>query len=90
MKTLIETLISLGHRDKGNIKACFDAAVLIGIQQAKIAELENLTNMKHLGSIHKCHLNTNEELWCKDVLLYSPNNPGDNPERRVNIYTLKE
>lgn len=38
-------------------------------------------------SIHKNHLKDNPEHWCKEVLLYSPNNPDYHPESRVHLYT---
>lgn len=37
-------------------------------------------------SVHKNHLKDNPEHWCKEVLLYSPNNPDYNPESRVHLY----
>jgi hypothetical protein len=39
------------------------------------------------GSIHKSHLEPTGEPWCKEILFYSPTNPGDFPEKRVTLYT---
>lgn len=40
-----------------------------------------------VGSIHKAHLKPQQEPWCKEILLYSPNNTGDSPGHRVTIFT---
>jgi hypothetical protein len=40
-----------------------------------------------VGSINKAHLKQTGEPWCKEVLLYSPNNDADFPDSRVTVYT---
>lgn len=40
-----------------------------------------------VGSIHEWHLKPQDGPWCRDVLLYSPDNQGDSPEKRVMLYT---
>lgn len=50
----------------------------------------NQPKMIPVGSISHFHLEKTDEPWCKEVLLYSPKNSGDNPERRVMLYTTGE
>jgi hypothetical protein len=40
--------------------------------------------------IQKGHLThpPKEQPWCKEILVYSPGNPGDNPDRRMTVYVL--
>jgi hypothetical protein len=38
------------------------------------------------GSIHQSHFDQEEGPWCKQVLLYSPDNGGDNPDNRIDLY----
>lgn len=47
---------------------------------------------KPIGSIMRSHWTDppERERWCKEVLMYSPGNPGDCPERRVNVYAEPE
>lgn len=40
-----------------------------------------------VGSILKSLLKPQPGPWCRDVLLYSPDNQGDNPGNRVMLYT---
>lgn len=40
-----------------------------------------------VGSIHKAHLKLKPGTWCCEVLLYSPDNPRDQPQDRVMLYT---
>jgi hypothetical protein len=39
-----------------------------------------------VGSIHRAHLKPKPGPWCKEILLYSPDNQGDSPETRVMLY----
>lgn len=44
-----------------------------------------------IGTILRGHLKFyKDEPWCKEMLLYSPNNQGDCPENRVMVYVLTE
>jgi hypothetical protein len=45
-----------------------------------------LSSLRPVGSILRGHLKPQPEPWCKDILLYSPDNKGDNPENRVMLY----
>jgi hypothetical protein len=38
-------------------------------------------------SINKAHLKQQDGPWCKEALLYSPDNQGDSPGSRVMLYT---
>lgn len=40
-----------------------------------------------VGSINKAHLKQQDGPWCKELLMYSPDNQGDNPGSRVMLYT---
>ena len=40
-----------------------------------------------VGSILKTHLEKRPGPWCREILLYSPDNQGDSPEQRVMVYT---
>ena len=40
-----------------------------------------------VGSINKAHIKPQDGPWCKEVLLYSPDNQGDSPSNRVMLYT---
>lgn len=40
-----------------------------------------------VGSILKTHLEERPGPWCREILLYSPDNQGDSPEQRVMVYT---
>jgi len=40
-----------------------------------------------VGSVLRSHLNWGAGPWCKEALLYSPDNQGDSPENRVMLYT---
>lgn len=40
-----------------------------------------------VGSIHKAHLKPQDGPWCKELLMYSPDNQGDSPSHRVMLYT---
>ena len=40
-----------------------------------------------VGSIMKGHTKQRAGPWCKEILLYSPDNTGDSPENRVMVYT---
>lgn len=42
---------------------------------------------KPVGSVLNAHLNWGAGPWCKEALLYSPDNHGDHPENRVMLYT---
>ena len=49
--------------------------------------LADTPKAKLVGSLHKNHVQTdNKEHWCKEILLYSPNNPGDAPQQRIDVY----
>jgi hypothetical protein len=45
-----------------------------------------LGKLKPVGSVLKGHLQEQAGPWCKEVLLYSPNNQGDSPESRTMLY----
>ncbi len=49
-------------------------------------DLAEFANRQPIGSIHKSHLKPMPEPWCKEILLYSANNPGDYPENRISVY----
>ena len=52
------------------------------------ATLQDLNaDAEPVGSILKANLKPQQEPWCREVLLYSPENQGDNPENRVMLYT---
>ena len=60
------------------------------------AELESLrkdavpTEWVCVGSIHKSHLEPQGTVdWCKEILLYSPENKGDSPNRRVRVFAAE-
>lgn len=38
-------------------------------------------------SINKAHLKKQDGPWCREALVYSPDNDGDNPAGRVMLYT---
>lgn len=40
-----------------------------------------------VGQVLKAHLHHGAGPWCKEILLYSPDNKGDSPENRVMLYT---
>ena len=40
-----------------------------------------------VGSIHRAHLKPQDSPWCKELLMYSPDNQGDSPGHRVMLYT---
>lgn len=40
-----------------------------------------------VGSIHKAHLKPQAGPWCREMLLYSPDNNGDSPRDRVMLFT---
>jgi hypothetical protein len=56
--------------------------------EAKLAALPTWDDVAiAVGGVHMSHLNHDvKEHWCREVLLYSPNNPGDCPEHRVTLY----
>lgn len=65
-----------------NLRLCF-----IEVQKALRGERAALAAPSTpIGSISKGHLKSMPEPWCKEILLYSPNNTGDSPESRVLIY----
>jgi hypothetical protein len=39
-----------------------------------------------VGSIHRAHLKPQDGPWCKELLMYSPDNQGDTPDSRVMLY----
>jgi hypothetical protein len=41
-------------------------------------------------SVHKAHLKHGVGPWCREALLYSPDNEGDYPENRVMLYTTPQ
>jgi len=44
-----------------------------------------------VGEMHESHTKPPKDAdghWCKEILLYSPNNPGDLPKYRVPVFTF--
>ena len=48
--------------------------------------MDKIKKQEPYGSINKAHTIPREGVWCRSVLLYSQNNAGDSPERRVPVY----
>lgn len=48
--------------------------------------LERGAQLYPVGAILEVALREAPEPWCRNVLLYSPNNKGDHPENRVTVY----
>ena len=58
---------------------------LVSFAEAFIAELAKQN--EPVAEVNKYHLKGDEH-WCKEVLLYSGNNPGDRPENRAKLFTF--
>lgn len=51
-------------------------------------EADDQATAQPVGTIFRAHLSrVDAEPWCREILLYSPNNQGDRPESRVMLYT---
>lgn len=51
-----------------------------------VQTLVGLQDMTCVASVHPGHFREREDHWCREVLMYSPRNPGDRPETRVPLY----
>jgi hypothetical protein len=54
-----------------------------------VAELSK--RAEAVGEMHESHTKPPKDAdghWCKEILLYSPNNPGDLPKYRVPVFTF--
>ena len=56
--------------------------------RAKLGALEKQEPVARIlpGNLQRNQYDKDPAHWCHDVLLYSPNNPGDSPEKRVPLY----
>jgi len=58
---------------------------LVRFTEALIAEIAKQN--EPVAEVNRYHLKGGEH-WCKEVLLYSGNNPGDRPENRAKLFTF--
>lgn len=74
------------EREHEALASVRDAVKLVDAIIAATSEARGAGEPVIVGSISKAHLKLQSEPWCKEILLYSPNNPGDSPENRVMVY----
>lgn len=80
MKQLIEALEAIAAMDPAGVRADD-----LG-RAAKLARAALANPPRPVGSVHHMRLRPLTGPWCRQVLLYSPDNKTDGPEHRVMLY----
>lgn len=75
----------VGHDGKIT-QLCMDTEGFITAVRTLLAK-EKQACGQPIGSMHPANWTEGDDLWCRQVLLYSRKNQGDSPERRVMLYT---
>ena len=80
MKQLIEALQAIAAMDPEGQRAD-DLGRAAALARHALVDMP-----RAVGSIHHSHLQPPTGPWCKEVLLYSPDNKLDGPTHRVMLY----
>lgn len=91
-KRTADEINKLADRAKQNIPATWFGTLeeINALRDIALAAQKDAARYQPVGSILKAHLKPCPGPWCKELLLYSPDNQGDGPENRVMIYVVQQ